>query len=34
MGLRHILIIVGAVGTILAVCAVVLVMGYQGITQI
>lgn len=34
MGLRHVLIIVGALGTIPALCATVLVVGYQGIAHI
>ena len=34
MGLRHVLIIVGVLGTIFAICAVVLTMGYPGITHI
>ena len=34
MGLRHILIIVGALGAIFTILTVLLTMGYQGITHI
>ena len=34
MGLRNVLIIVGALGTIFAIWAMVLTMGYPGITHI
>ncbi len=34
MELRHVLIILGAVGAIFLICAVVLTAGYQGITHI
>jgi hypothetical protein len=34
MGLRHVLIILGALGAIVALCALLAVASYQGITHI
>lgn len=34
MELRHVLIILGALGVLFVICAAVLTIGYQGITQI